>query len=234
MSGSGNDISRSAFQTLSQATYQQDTKAYTTTEYDALGRPVTVHSAGEAWRNASKKTVTIYGTNGGGAVNRYTADLTENSLQKTGTYPAYSLTLEETVNEDSHRQQVYKDLLGRTVLERSLSSEDTLDTYYVYNSLGQLNYVLTPEYQKHPQKDLYAYEYRYDSKGRLEKKILPGCSAIQYYYDKYGRVIYSYEPDRGYKYYLYDKCGRLAIHGYCSNFKTKKQQQRLSENTMNV
>lgn len=219
MSGSGNDISRSAFQTLSQSTYQQDSKAYTTTEYDALGRPVTVHPAGEVWRNASKKIVTIYGTNGGGSVNRYAADLTENSLQKIGTYTAYTLNMEETIDEDGRRQQVYKDLLGRTVLERSLAVEDTLDTYYVYNSLGLLSYVLTPEYQKHPHKILYAYEYRYDSKGRLEKKNMPGCGAIRYYYDDdYGRVVYTYESNKGYKFYLYDTCGRLAINGYCSNF----------------
>lgn len=218
MSGTGNNISRPAFSILSQAAYHQDSKAYTTTEYDALGRPVTVHPAGEAWRNASKKAVTTYGTNSVGSVNRYTADVTENSLQKAGTYTSNSLTMTETADEDGHRQQIYKDLLGRTVLERILSAEDTLDTYFVYNNLSQLSYVLTPEYQKHPHKGLYAYEYRYDSKGRLDKKILPGCPAIQYFYDTYGRVIYSHEPDRGYKYYLYDNCGRLAIRGYCTNF----------------
>ncbi len=218
MSGSGNDISRSAFSTISQASYQQDSKAYTSTDYDVLSRPVAIHSAGESWRNADKKTTYRYGTNSGGLVNRYTAGLAENSLIKNGTYAASSLTMEEVVDEDGHRQQVYKDLLGRTVLERSLSSGDTLDTYYVYNSLGQLGYVLTPEYQKHPHKALFAYEYRYDEKGRLDKKILPGCSVVQYYYDAYGRVIYSHEPDRGYKFYLYDNCGRLAIHGVCTNF----------------
>ena len=217
-SGAGSDMSRSDFLNLSSATYQQDTKAYTTTEYDALGRPVTLHSAGEAWRNANKKTVTIYGTNSGGTVKRYTADLTENSLQQTGTYPAYTLNVEETIDEDGHRLQVYKDMLGRTVLERSFSSEDIFDTYYVYNSLGQLSYVLTPEYQKHPYKAQYAYEYRYDDHGRLEKKKMPGCDVIQYYYDDNGRVVYSHEPDRGYKFCLYDQCGRLAIHGYCTNF----------------
>ena len=218
-SGAGSDMSRPDFLNISSSTYQQDTKAYTTTEYDALGRPVIVHSPGESWRNAGKKTVTTYGTNSGSSVSRYTADLNENSLQKIGTYPAYTLNMVETIDEDGHRQQIYKDMLERTVLERSLSTEDTLDTYYVYNSLGQLSYVLTPEYQKHPYKDLYAYEYRYDDKGRLEKKKLPGCSVIQYYYDEdYGRVVYSYEPVRGYKFNLYDQCGRLAIHGTCNNF----------------
>ena len=107
---------------------------------------------------------------------------------------------------------------GRTILERRDGSNDT---YFVYNPLGLLRYVLPPQYQQEGKKALYGYEYRYDSRRRVVKKILPGCGTIQYWYDKGDRLMFM-RDDRlteagRYRFYFYDHLGRLCIQGTCTD-----------------
>ena len=90
-------------------------------------------------------------------------------------------------------------------------------------SLGWLRFVLTPAYnEKSPSKTIFAYEYRYDDRGRMVMKILPrdssGGFVTQYCYDKADRIAYMKDPALGnrYRFYLYDKLGRLCVQGTCS------------------
>ena len=70
---------------------------------------------------------------------------------------------------------------------------------------------------------MFAYEYRYDNRGRVVKKILPKDgsegSVTMYWYDKADRVAYMRDPALGYRnrFYLYDRLGRLCVQGTCSN-----------------
>ena len=91
----------------------------------------------------------------------------------------------------------------------------------MYNEIGQLRYVLTPKIQQ-PGINFsaeYYYEYRYDERGRVKTKILPGCKAIEYWYDKADRIAYMKDPALGsrYRFYLYDKLGRLCVQGTCTD-----------------
>ena len=97
------------------------------------------------------------------------------------------------------------------------------DTYYVYNTLGQLRFVLSPAFnKKSPSKTMFAYEYRYDSRGRMTMKILPKGSSngatTQYWYDRADRMAYMKDAVLGsrYRFFLYDKLGRLCVQGTCS------------------
>lgn len=209
--------SRSDMNGMALSTYNAQT-AKSETSYDVLDRPTDIWGPGEVWRTAGKRTQRSYRVSSSAAIQRYKASMPDNSLQKSGSYPPGSLTIEEVSDEDGHLSLIYKDMLGNTVLDRRFSSADTLDTYYVYNDLNQLCYVLTPEYQKHPHKELFAYEYRYDDHGRLEKKILPQCGVEQNYYDSEGRIIYSSNALGHHYYYLYDTYGRQVVKGRCSNF----------------
>ena len=98
------------------------------------------------------------------------------------------------------------------------------DTYYIYNNLGQLRYVLTPEYQKHPDLSAFAYQYEYDVHDNLVKRILPGAQYTQYWYDKDGRCVFSQDAGLRSKglfyFYFYDRIGRLAVLGVCRHCKT--------------
>ena len=192
-----------------------DGKAFSAFSYDGLGRQAFASTPGEAW--AGKGTATRRGCNGENEVKRYEAPLGKESLVKAGWYAAKTLRWEETEDADGHTLRVYRDRFGRTVLERRGGSNDT---YYVYNLLGQLRYVLSPQYQESGYKDLYACEYRYDSRGNVAKKILPGCEAEQYWHDSTNRLVYMQDArlrERGlYRFFIYDHLGRLAVQGTCT------------------
>lgn len=155
----------------------------------------------------------------------YIAPLSSITLQQQGYYNSGMLIGEVETDEDGHDLTTYKNLRGQKVLERRMPinnlSSYKQDTHYVYNDLGQFRYVISPEYQFAGYKAKYAYEYRYDERGRVVKKILPGCEFIQYWYDDADRMTFMQDATlRGkglYRYYLYDKFGRLCVQGLCSD-----------------
>lgn len=210
-------VGKYSYRDKMQSTYG-DTCAYTNYEYDVTSRKVSTMKAGAAWHNNDKLIETNYVTNAANSVKRYEAPLDKISLVKNGYYAANTLYGEERIDEDGHQTVVFKDKLGRVVLERRNGNNDT---YYVYNILGQLRYVLSPEYQNSGYKDLYAYEYRYDSKGRCVKKIFPSCEYIQYWYDNADRPIFMQDArlrsEGLYRFMLYDNQGRISIEGVCSS-----------------
>ncbi len=69
---------------------------------------------------------------------------------------------------------------------------DSNDTYYIYDDLGLLRFVLSPSYQEEANLEKYGYEYRYDQRGRCVWKRLPGCEYLSvYYHDLRGQVLAS-------------------------------------------
>ena len=197
---------------------------YVSQTYDALDRTVGTENAGEAWKSNHKSSTLTFGSNVAGEVKLYRAPLgTGYSLSEDGYYEAGSLNTETSTDEDGHSVTVYKDKAGQKIMERreGVVPTENLDTYYVYNDLGQLRFVLSPMYQRAGYKAKYAYEYRYDERGRLVKKILPGCDFEQYWYDDADRMIFmqdarlrSQNPQK-YRFFLYDKFGRQVIQGLC-------------------
>ena len=59
-------------------------------------------------------------------------------------YPANSLSKVVTYDADNKSVTVFSDLFGKKILERTAAG----DTYYVYNDLGQLRFVLPPAYNE--------------------------------------------------------------------------------------
>ena len=213
-------LSSSALSSLSVSTYG-DNSPYTAFQYDALNRLTSTRIPGEAWLSADKKSRKRYDSNKPNSVKRYTAPIDNASLVISGYYSKNVLSLDESIDEDGKTLQIFKDENDRIILERIPSNEDTLDTYYVYNDLGLLRYVLMPEYQKYDHKDKFAYEYIYDEHGRVVKKKLPKCGMVQYWYDNDGKLIGESTPQlRAHnktRFWLYDSYGRVAIQGICDN-----------------
>ena len=206
--------------------YYMDSGAFTQNHYDGLDRVTAVDIAGDAWRDNGKQDRTEY------LANTQADEVLHYEAPEDGSfrlvnpedasfqyYPAGSLSKSVSYDADNVSVTVFSDQLGNRILERTAAG----DTYYVYNDLGQLRFVLTPAYTENLRsKTMFAYEYRYDYRGRMNMKILPkdGSAGIttQYWYDRADRMAYMKDPALGsrYRFYLYDRLGRLCVQGTCS------------------
>ena len=206
--------------------FYQDNSCFTRNYYDALDRVTAVDIAGSKWVNAGKQDRTEYLANtSADKVQHFEApeDGSYRLVYPENTsfqyYPAGTLTKVVSYDADDKSVTVFTDLSGNKILERSNAG----DTYYVYNNLGQLRFVLSPAFSKKSRsKTMFAYEYRYDKRGRMEMKILPLDGAkgatTQYWYDKADHMAYMKDAALGnrYRFYLYDKLGRLCVQGTCN------------------
>jgi len=144
-------------------------------------------------------TTPLTGNPGSRMVALYTAAINSDqsrTLVRAGnnaTYPSGQLTL--TISKDENwnpatdgclsTTEEYKDLEGHVVLKRTYNQKSTalemLSTYYVYDDYGNLAFVLPPQASPDATTAIsqgklnnYCYQYRYDDRGRLTQKRLPG------------------------------------------------------------
>nr|WP_294947388.1 DUF6443 domain-containing protein [uncultured Mucilaginibacter sp.] len=128
----------------------------------------------------------------------------------------------------------YKDLEGHVLLKRmyNLTSGATpqvemLSTYYVYDDLGNLAFVLPPlaipdgSLPSQTTLDNLCYQYRYDSQGRLTQKKLPGKGWEFMVYNKIDQVVFSQDANQRaanqWSWVKYDALGRVIITGVENN-----------------
>ena len=185
-----------------------DAYAYSQTTYDALGRTLKVTTPGKKWHDENKATENSYNTNGYQEVRKY--KVIGDAMTDAGYYGRNTLTCTTLKDPDGNMSSTYKDMFGNVVLERRGGDHDT---YYVYDDYNRLRFVLSPKYQDEASLDKFAYEYRYDGRGNVIYKKLPGCKPIEYEYDKADRVIKMQDGllrTKGkYRVYEYDGLGRL-------------------------
>ena len=83
----------------------------------------------------------------------------------------------------------------------------------------------------------YAYEYRYDGRGNVVKKLLPGCKQIQHWYDRGNRLSFMQDAnlrDRGqYRFFLYDKLERTVVQGLCNGC-NRSEEMNIAEFKENI
>ena len=198
--------------TISQA--YTDNTPYSKTLYDALDRPISVTTPGAAF--ASRPATIAYSANAANEVICY--GVSSNSLTQNGYYPAGSLAKETTTDPDGKKTETFKDLLGNTVMQRVGGS---LCTYYVYDNLNQLRFVLPPKYQTDKNLAATCYEYHYDKRGRIIYKKLPGAGSVEYWYDNADRMIFMQDAEmrnaNKFRFYVYDKFNHLVVQGLCSS-----------------
>lgn len=205
----------------------EDKTSYSKNHYDAFDRVTSVEFPGKRWREADKRNKSEYSFNSKeDYVRIYKANPNGQFTMKNTNqyYPAGSLTKEVSIDADKKKVITFKNFLGNVILQRANDGTDNLDTYYVYDEMDRLCYVLSPQYQKTKDKAISGYEYRYDEKGRVYKKKLPGCEIVQYWYDNANRVVCTQD---GYmrkkspsiaRFFIYDSMGRMVIRGLCSRW----------------
>ena len=165
-----------------------------------------LYGVGKSWRDAGKRTVVRSGINSGASTNAYCCPRfdvdTSGRLVMNGYYEEGTLRYEETIDEDSLIMLSFFDKEKRKILESKTNGDLYNDTYYVYNVIGQLIYVIPP---KAAVELLLAedgvcdmaivrkqcYYYAYDEYNRMIEKRFPGAEPEYYVYDALDNVVLS-------------------------------------------
>ena len=234
--GNGNFVSPDLFRQYATgaAIYGGDTAPYTETIYEtsSLERASRHFGSGQSWKGAQKAIVIERFTNqtsGVLACRKYELS-EERSVILEGLFPARTLFVEKTIDEDGHCIYVFSNFLGQTLLQRRETDGIYHDTYYIYDGYDNLRFVLPPEassqmsvtgdtWDMDSDESLlqYAYFYRYDQRNRCVEKKLPGCEKILYIYDRRNNLVFSQDGSQRsknrWRFFLYDDKNRPTVSG---------------------
>jgi hypothetical protein len=158
----------------------------------------------------------------------------------TNAYAAGQLYLTETKDENwqsgdgrSGMMHEFKDKEDRVVLKRLFNKKsdgtpEMLSTYYVYDDLGNLCYVLPPGALPDggtislTAREQFCYQYRYDHRNRLIEKQLPGKGKEVMVYNALDQVVMSQDAlqrstTNQWIVTKYDALGRVVVTGLYTN-----------------
>lgn len=225
--------------------------------YEASGWEASDWEAGNLQEN--RNTIrTSYALNNNNEVKRYTVTTSftdgayKNNISENGFYPVNSLTKTVVKNENwkdgngsNNTVEEFKDSRGNIVLKRNYNDGQAHDTYYVYNDLDLLAFVILPMANgsvlgDHLEK--WCYQYNYDAKKRLIEKKLPQKDWEYIVYDKSDRVVMTgpvYNPfgdgTKGWVITKYDVFGRSVYTGYyaASTF-SSSDRNTLAQNNFTI
>jgi len=151
----------------------------------------------------------------------------------TSDYSANQLSGFVSQSPEHAYQVVFKDKLGKVICSKTLnnSSNKVLTTYYIYNELGNIEYVVPPKafyqlevlgtYDLSLLTEDLIYKYKYDEKGRLIEKKIPGKQVIEVVYDNLNRIILqnngNLRAENKWVFYKYDVLNRILTSGTYKN-----------------
>ncbi|MFC4380318.1 hypothetical protein [Chryseobacterium bernardetii] len=150
---------------------------------------------------------------------------TQTSVQLLQYFQPSQLYKNTVTDEDGNKTIEFKNGKGQVLLvKKVLNSTQNTDTYYVYNEYDQLAFVIpplasAPTVETGTVENLY-YQYRYDGKGRLVEKKLPGKGWEYMVYDKADKLVMTQDanmnPTGNWLFTKYDKFSRVAYTGVAS------------------
>ena len=208
----------------------------TTFEPSPLNRVMEQGAPGAVWQpysasipNSGHTLKTEYGANSSAEVKLW--NITGTGASTTAFYGVGKLY--KTVFKDenwtsgkSGTSEEFKDLEGRVVLKRIWETESaSLSTYYVYDDLGNLTFVIPPavtatsftESNADTQFSQYIYAYRYDGRNRLIRKKIPGKGWEEMIYNEIDQLVFtqdSVQRGLGHRSFTkYDALGRVIMTG---------------------
>ena len=189
-------------------------------ENSPSGRLTSRHTPGEDYVQCP--ALVAYGTNttsGDYSCTRYEA--TDGEVKACGNYPPGLLHTVTSTDEDGRVAISFTDHTGRQVLDRRVTREGNLDTYYVYDRCGRLAFMLQPMYSLESDLELYAFAYEYDSLGRCTSSRLPGAEPVTYVYDRGTQPVFTQDGNRRRRgvwlFTFRDGAGRVVLTGECSS-----------------
>jgi RHS repeat-associated protein len=211
--------------------------AETVFEASPLNRVQQQGAPGEAWQINGGHTIKAeYGTNLENEVKLWAINVTDNGAAATVYQPG---KLYKTISKDENWKpadlkagttEEFKDFEGRVVLKRIWETDGkSLSTYYVYDDLGNLRYVLPPAVSENGQAtlnsfdetqsvfDQFIYGYHYDGRKRLVEKKIPGKGWDFMVYNKLDQVTHTQDANQRavsqWSWMKYDALGRVVLTG---------------------
>lgn len=235
---------------------------YTQTTYEPspLNRTTNNDPEGNQWVGSSRGTATQYQINTSvDNVQTWNIYSTPGSLPiSAGAYPAGQLDKIVITDAQNHKQIVYKDNLGQIVLKKVQNSATPggdhtgwLCTYYVYDDLGNLRFVIPPDAVQlmnasgswsinQTTADALCFRYEYDSRNRKAVEKTPGKGEVDYVYDISNRLAFSQDANMHtsgqwltYLYDIFDRVVATGITGYTGTT-SQLQQSVTTQNTAQV
>jgi RHS repeat-associated protein len=204
-----------------------DPRPYTETIFEPspLNRPDKDFGTGQEWYTNNKVVqhaylVNVNGTAAGqeqvivwkvdAATGLPIRETTVNASVSGGYYTTGQLSIKRTKDEQGNEVREYTDKEGRVILKKVQAVTTPVlntathwtATYYIYDDLGNLRFVLQPELSKtllgsstvnptQQQLDNLAFQYRYDGRRRMSEKKVPGAGWVYMVYDLRDRLILS-------------------------------------------
>lgn len=193
-----------------------------------LKRVTKAYGPGQAWRTADKAVLMSYGT-AGSEVRQY--EVTGSGASSAGNYAGAVLLKKTVTNERGLNTVEFTDKNGQ-VVERwtpDTTGGNYFVTSYVYDDLGRLRYVLPPKAQ--PGLTTFTevsgdfaeglYGYKYDHRGRVTEKHIPGADWEHIVYDVLDRPVIRQNArqrtDSLWSFTKYDALGRVVQTGETTN-----------------
>jgi RHS repeat-associated protein len=165
-------------------------------------------------------------------------DNTTNIPTSSGFYPAGELNKSTTTDEQGHALVEYKDMQGLVILKKvqlgTVASSYSgysgwLSTYYIYDDLNQLRFVIPPKALKVVMGNSWnistdtttisqlCFRYEYDYRHRMMAKKVPGAGWVYMVYDQRDRLVFTQDANmrtrNQWMATLYDALNRPATTG---------------------
>ena len=161
---------------------------------------------------------------------------------------ASAISTSTSITSNFNTVHEFKNKQGQIILKRTFyNSEDAfgmptygvMDTYYVYDQYGNVTYVIPPGAGSPLTGDL-CYQYKYDSRGRLVEKKIPGKQWQYYIYDKLDRLVqtgpaispFSDLTNNGWMFTKYDAFNRIVLTGWMTSVGTINTASRKSQQSV--
>ncbi len=164
-----------------------DDKPYSQITFDnsPLNRVVAQRGPGKDWETNDKKTTISYLSN---TETKTGWNVTGDFSYASFSYPAGSLYVIETTDEQGTTTREYKDKQGQVVIKESKLGNEWLTTTYVYDDFGLLRAVIPPKASNPNTETGLCYRYRYDERHRMVEKQIPGAGPVRMVYDDRDRL----------------------------------------------
>ena len=207
-----------------------ETRPFSEVLYDKLPS-MESFGPGNSWHANSKKTITRFRINT--ATDNIRLWRIENGLPKsTSSYPAGSLTIEESFDEEGKGISIYREGTGRIVLQEVQNGSTWLKSWFVYDDYDGLRFIIPPivaasHTPTQADADLWFYQYEYDNEHRETGSKSPDAGWVYTIYDKWDRPVLVQDANQRAKspaewsFVKYDDWSRPVISGTITSTATR-------------